>query len=171
VELPILNFLRRNIESFVFAILYIVAIVLRSKNKFDDTIFIGLIASLSTIYFGLLKLKIEYDRLFLDLFEKFNNRYDYKINDLINETRLNESKILNNNEKKLLFDYFNLCSEEYLWYKKKRIPADVWVAWKSGIKVNLEIPQIRELYIEETSTDRKKLSFYGLVEELEKVIK
>lgn len=31
------------------------------------------------------------------------------------------------------FDYINLCSEEYYWYKKGYIEEDVWKCWRSGM--------------------------------------
>jgi hypothetical protein len=55
-----------------------------------------------------------------------------------------------------------------LWYKKNRIPNDVWNAWKSGIQENLKIKQISEVYQAETLTERKKKSYYGLVKQLTK---
>jgi hypothetical protein len=55
-----------------------------------------------------------------------------------------------------------------LWYKKKRLPNDVWKAWKAGIIENLKINQIKDLFDSETKSDTGKDSYYGLVEELKK---
>jgi hypothetical protein len=46
----------------------------------------------------------------------------------------NEKIVFTPNQRNLVIDYFNLCAEEFLWYKKNRIPNDVWSAWKSGIQ-------------------------------------
>lgn len=32
------------------------------------------------------------------------------------------------------FDYLNLCSEQYYWYKKGFIDDNVWRCWKKGMK-------------------------------------
>jgi hypothetical protein len=40
------------------------------------TLLLGLLGSIATIYFGVLKPKIENDILFKQLFETFNERYD-----------------------------------------------------------------------------------------------
>lgn len=32
------------------------------------------------------------------------------------------------------FDYLNLCSEQYYWYKKGFIDENVWICWKKGMQ-------------------------------------
>ncbi len=32
------------------------------------------------------------------------------------------------------FDYINLCSEQYYWYKKGFIDESVWQCWKKGMQ-------------------------------------
>ena len=32
-----------------------------------------------------------------------------------------------------LNDYFNLCAEEYYWYKKGRIDDTIWKSWQAGM--------------------------------------
>jgi hypothetical protein len=85
---------------------------------------------------------------------------------LINRIKLNPNVPLNDKEKIKIIDYLNLCSEEYLWWKKRRIPEDVWEAWKAGILENLSIPQINSVYKNEILTPNGKRSFYGLDKEL-----
>jgi len=74
--------------------------------------------ALTTIYF-VQKQKLEEIRLFKDLFTEFNERYDClngKIADIKSKkiTDLAETN-------KILDDYFNLCAEEYLFYREDRI--------------------------------------------------
>lgn len=127
---------------------------------------LGLFGSIATLYLGALKQRLENDRIFYDLFLEMNKRYDQNFNDLINELKLNNDKEINLQEKKIIIDYFNLCSEEYLWKSRGRIPNNVWKAWKSGILENLSIPQIKQIYLNEIQTQNGKDSFYGLVDEL-----
>lgn len=156
----------RNIESFIISIIFIVLILVYSFFKIDTKILVGLFGTVATIYLGLIKSKIENDKLFKSLFTEFNSRYDKDLNDLINRIRDDIKYELNSSEKNLIIDYFNLCSEEYLWRRRNRIPNSVWESWKAGIKENLEIKQVREIYDKETKTENGSNSFYGLVKEL-----
>jgi hypothetical protein len=36
-------------------------------------------------------------------------------------------------ELKIIYDYFNLCGEEYLYYKKGYIFPSAWKAWYNGM--------------------------------------
>jgi hypothetical protein len=158
----------RHLENIVFGLIYFAVCILYGIQTININLFIGLLGSIATIYFGILKLKVENDILFKELFKTFNDRYNSNMNDIINNLKIDSERKLDKSERNIIIDYFNLCAEEYLWYKKKRIPTDVWTAWKSGILENLKIKQVAELYKEETSTDNGKKSFYGLIEELKK---
>lgn len=132
----------------------------------DSTLLIALISSTITIYLGSLKLKIEHDLLFKELFLYFNEKYNNDLNDLINELKYDKNKEINNIEKSMIIDYFNLCAEEYLWYKKSRIPEDIWIAWKSGIIENINIRQINEIFYDEISSNTNVISYYGFIDEI-----
>ena len=46
---------------------------------------------------------------------------------------------------KKVFDYINLCSEEYYWFKKNFVDEDVWKCWHKGMiswHKNLVIMQV-----------------------------
>jgi len=140
-----------------------------SNNCNLSQAFLAVSGTLVAWYIGYLQLRLEDDRIFKDLFEKFNMRYDHELNDLINGIRIDSNDFereLSNKEKQQLLDYFNLCAEEFLWFKKGRIPADVWNAWRTGILRNISTPQIRTFYEQEVLKPNIKDSFYGLVEEL-----
>jgi hypothetical protein len=160
--------IRKNSESIFFGVLFLLPILSYLLNLINENLFFGSLGSIATIYFGFLKLKIENDLLFKELFNSFNEKYDSKFNDLINEIKIDTNKQIIGNDRNIVIDYFNLCAEEFLWYSKKRIPNSVWKAWKAGILENLEIQQINEIYEQETSTSRGKTSYYGLYEELKK---
>jgi hypothetical protein len=160
--------LKKNSENILFAALFLIVAILYGLKVINEALLLGLLGSIATIYFGVLKLKIENDILFKELFESFNERYDTDLNDLINTLKNDPRKKLTNDERNHIIDYFNLCAEEFLWNKKKRIPNDVWEAWKAGIQENLEIEQIKEVYDFETSTERGRISYYGMFYELKK---
>jgi len=152
--------------SLLFGIAFLAVIYLYYRNVIDATALLATLGSIATIYYGSLKTQLDNDVLFKELFNTFNSRYDARINDLINSLRTEGIRDLFPNEKNLIIDYFNLCAEEYLWMTKGRIPHDVWKAWKAGIKDNLEVPQVRDLFMSETRTETGKASYYGLYDEV-----
>lgn len=131
-----------------------------------STIIIGSISIVISFLFGRQKNRIEKDRLFKELFESFNNKYNNKLNDIFTQLRLGVVKEINEDEKLLIIEYFNLCAEEYLWYTKKVIPNPVWKSWEAGMKENIKIPQILKIYKTEMENVDTKISYYGLYEKL-----
>jgi hypothetical protein len=95
-------------------------------------------------------------RIFRELFTDFNQRYN-KLNSEINRIA-NEVSELSEEDKYILFDYFNLCGEEYLYYKRHFILEEVWITWCKGISVFMQKPKIRRLWDEE----QKESAYYGL---------
>ena len=107
------------------------------------------------------------DVLFHQLFRDFNARYsdvNFSLQDLLEKSKDENYTLQNlNNDSQLrdkIMDYFNICAEELYWKKKRRIPDDVWNAWKIGMDSWYnEIPILRELWKEEISGDGYK-SYY-----------
>lgn len=161
----ITNFLSRYKYSILLFIGVLVTFIFMENKEIDDKIYYSIVGALITLYIGLTQYQLNNDKIFKELFNSFNQKYDEEFNDLINELSNNESKrVLNQKEKALIIDYLNLSAEEYLWYKKGRIPKDVWTAWKNGIKANLKIDEVHEVASQEYN--KFKNSYYGLFEEL-----
>lgn len=100
---------------------------------------------------------LDQTKLFKDLFTEFNARYD-ELNDNLNailHDPLNGE--LTESERELLFDYFNLCSEEHLFHKAGYIDENVWESWRKGMKVFFDHPRIRLLWNAEGVSG----SYYG----------
>ena len=112
---------------------------------------------LSALYL-IQKQKLEETRLFAELFQSFNGRYDEMNLDLNKLVADGEDEDLCDVEKDLLYNYFNLCAEEYLFYQKGYIPPEVWTAWKNGMQTFMRDKRIRELWHKEKQSD----SYYGL---------
>lgn len=110
---------------------------------------------ISSAYF-IQKHKLDELHLFRVLFRDFNERYG-ALNEELNRILLSENK-LNSKDKDILFNYFNLCGEEYLYYKEGYILPSVWEAWQNGMRIFFQHKQIKELWKEECKTD----SYYGL---------
>ncbi len=161
-----MSFKKCKIEIF-FLIIFIGFVYFKIKFEISNEIFLGCLGLLVSLYFGLLKQKLEQDKLFKELFQSFNNRYDDELNDLLNDlSDKNKNRKIKKKEKNLIIDYLNLCSEEYLWYQKGCISEEVWQAWKAGILQNLKIKEVKKIYNKQMDNKRKKVSFYGLYEEL-----
>jgi hypothetical protein len=154
----------RNKENLLFGTFFLIVILSYKFFHLTDTVLIGVIGSIATIYLGVIKLKVDDDNLFKELFNTFNERYDQRFNDLINRQRI-EPKELEDEEKIVIIDYFNLCAEEYLWYKRGRIPKNVWIAWKAGIINNLQLPEINKLWHQEMKGNGI-ISYYGISTEI-----
>jgi len=112
--------------------------------------------ALSFVYF-VQKQKLEELRLFKELFTEFNARYDRLQDRLLLVIARNDGD-LSPEERLLVYEYFNLCAEEYLFYKRGYIDPDAWVAWQNGMRAYLANPRIRRLWEEDVKSD----SFYGL---------
>jgi hypothetical protein len=165
------KFIRKYSETIIVLILFSIILILKRESLIDEKLLFGLMGTVATLYFGIIKFKIENDILFKELFNSFNEKYDNNFNDLLNELKDKPKYELSSKEKNLVIDYLNLCAEEYLWRTRNRIPNNVWNSWKAGIKENLNIKQINEIYIKEISTLNSVESYYGLVKELKIDIK
>jgi hypothetical protein len=105
--------------------------------------------------------------MFKELFSEFNQKYDDKFNDYLNDidskAQQQEAYVLTATERKMIVDYLNLCAEEFLWYKKKRIDEAVWLSWENGMLYYLKIKPIKDIV---ESEKKQKDSYYGLFDKL-----
>src|SRR6266576_2022459 len=118
---------------------------------------LGILAVPFAFLVTLQRQKIEELELFKRLFSEFNRRYD-KMNDELNAIKDGpEDEPLSVGERNLLFDYFNLCGEEYLFYRQGYIFPEVWDAWYNGMAIFHDDPRIKKLWDDELKT----CSYYG----------
>lgn len=129
-------------------------------NKVNDietlfTIFVGLFSFI----FLTQKQQLEELRTFRELFSELNSRYD-KL-----DVRLNRIAARDDNDHPLtkfeidtLYKYFNLCGEEYLYYRKGYIYPQVWEAWCNGMAFFLRNKRIEKLWTDEEGQEY----YYGL---------
>ena len=96
-------------------------------------------------------------KLFKELFAEFNARYD-ALNDDLNTILFGPPEgSLSGDEKQYLFSYFNLCAEEYFFYKAGYIDRRVWESWYRGMNVFFKHPRIQALWEQDCKAD----SYYG----------
>ncbi len=112
--------------------------------------------ALSLVYF-VQKQKLEELRLFKELFGEFNARYEKLHDRLLLIVRRNDGE-LSNEECLVVYQYFNLCAEEFLFYRLGHIDPAAWSAWRNGMRAYLANPRIRRLWEEDVKAD----SYYGL---------
>lgn len=143
------------------------AILTKTILKTETVIsLITFVSAILTFVFFVQKQKLEETRLFYDLFKDFNKRYKY-INKELQALISDESKIP---DKDLLITYFNLCAEEYLYYRRYYIFEEVWVAWTKGMAYYFRDFRVKDLWKEEEKTG----SYYGFSlkqKEIEKALK
>jgi len=111
--------------------------------------------ALSAIYF-VQKQKLEEMKLFKELFTEFNEKYALQ-NDNLSDIKSNNNMAVDKRNK-ILDDYFNLCAEEYLFYKEGRIHNEVWGSWCRGMNEHLSNDVINEYW----EKAQKENSYYGL---------
>lgn len=140
-----------------------IAIILWSKAP-DRTGLIGAVigAALGFCYFTQ-KQNLDELRLFRELFTDFNRRYD-DMNQKLEDIRAG-SQISDSNLRRILVGYFNLCAEEYLFYKEGFIHRSAWRSWCLGMLYYLKDERIRKIWDDEVGQD----SYYGLSLEIIRV--
>jgi hypothetical protein len=115
---------------------------------------IGAVAGLT--YF-IYRQHLDETKLFKELFVEFNARYD-KLNDRLNAILLGQGEgDLSEHDRELVFSYFNLCAEEYFFYKAGYVDHHVWKSWCRGMSVFFGHPGIRDLWDRDCKAD----SYYG----------
>jgi hypothetical protein len=102
-----------------------------------------------------------------ELFTEFNKRYN-ELNDNLN--LLGDSSLTYFSEwflpedqvkiKGSIYDFFNLCSEEYYWKMEGRIPEKVWKSWVRGMNdIYNRSEVIRKMWDEECE-NKGYISYY-----------
>lgn len=124
----------------------------------------AIIATGISLSLGIRHYKTENDRLFKELFQEFNKKYDERFNDEL-EAIVANGKSLTKEQRYLIIDYLNLCAEEYLWKTRDRIPNKVWDSWENGMVYYLNNPHINKVIVEERMQSD---SYYGLFEKIKK---
>lgn len=144
---------------WIYLILFVASILFFIFNKIEGRweAVVGVSSILISSLFFIQKQKLEELNLLKDLFIEFNKRYN-KLNESLNLI-VKKDKIENLTEVEIniLYDYFNLCGEEYFYHKNGYIHLVVWESWLNGMKYFYKNPQIKKIWQEEL----KENSYYG----------
>ncbi len=135
-----------------------VLVFLLASGKISVGISVPVVGTyLSVIYF-FQKQRLEEMKLFREIFAECNKRYD-KLNDELNKIIAKSTKErISGPERTILNDYFNLCGEEYLYYRQGYLLPSVWATWFNGMRCFFENPRIAQIWRDECQSD----SYYGL---------
>ncbi len=151
--------LRRHRFQYTFGFLFLLGVAIFCRyylEWIDSQIFLGSVAALISIYLGMLRYQVDADRVFQELFVTFNARYD-GMNEKLQKLDQNGSIP----DRTAVVEYLNLCSEEYLWYRRGRVGNRVWKAWMKGIEEKLQNEHIRRIAREEL--EQAGDSYYGFL--------
>ena len=76
------------------------------------------------------------------------------MNECLNEiVQLTPDARLSARQRNRLYDYFNLCAEEYLFYQRGYILPQVWESWLNGMRFYYKHPLIADLWNSELKQD------------------
>lgn len=158
-------------------ILFSVYIIFLFLNNFtlhmDNEIFISILGIFIAAVFSFNTYITTKRKIFFEVFMKFNERYD-RLNENLNRLK-NKKEIIKPHEqvendeykfyeKNFIYDYLNLCCEEYYWRKQGIINKDVWNNWSSGMRYFLIVPPIFCILMEEIKDSDIKNSYYGFLD-------
>jgi len=138
--------------------LYLATLINPEKTTERWQVFGGIVAGVLSLTYFIQKQKLEELNLFKEIFAGFNARYD-KMNEALNRILTGDPNIeLSKSECDTLYNYFNLCGEEYLYFSLGYIYPEVWRAWCNGMKIFRRNSRIKCEWDKELETG----SYYGL---------
>jgi hypothetical protein len=136
----------------------LILLVYFKRATTDWPVALTLVVGLFTLAYTVQKQELEESKLFRELFCDFNGRYDrmdLQLNQILREN--DKEKALSPEQKDTLNRYFNLCAEEFLYFRKGYIDPRVWDAWIKGMAIYCQDPRIQKLWAKELETD----AYYG----------
>jgi hypothetical protein len=148
-----------HLPIVVFLVLLAPLVPIMFKSWASDwKVIVPVMGGLFSFAYAVQKLALEENRLFRELFDAFNNRYD-QLDSALNAIRDGDGATpLTPSEKSTLYRYFNLCGEEYLYYRKGYIDPEAWKSWFNGMIIYHQNSRIKRLWQEELQSN----SYYGL---------
>ena len=129
----------------LFLIFLVISIKCCGILDFDWGLAVTILGGILWSVYLVQKQKLDEIHLFKELFTKFNARYS-DLNEALNRIlQGDDEQELTTEEINKLYDYFNLCGEEYFFHEQGYIPSKVWKAWSNGIKIFLYNKRIRKV--------------------------
>lgn len=131
------------------------------------TIILGATGIVVTIVYSWQAHKLVHEQMQKQLFKEFNERYAALNDYLVDiQSKCPTLEQLNRHDKctelkRKVNDFFNLCAEEFYWWKhKKRIDTLVWNSWQHGMNYWYNsVPAIKAMWEMEVKSSGKE-SYY-----------
>lgn len=157
---PPFSLRRRSSYPWWFALAFAIALaafyLLPERNQSPQLLLSGIGGIAAFFHFLYSQHNTNTDR-FIKLFQDFNSRYD-RLNDQLNLIeKKREGPIVEELDIQTLYDYFNLCAEEYMYFKSGYIDKEVWSAWIKGMQYFANNPEILKIWQHELDHG----SYYG----------
>ncbi len=123
--------------------------------------------------------KLANDKMMKELFMEFNQRYD-RINnrlDKISKMSVVKWEAQKDEKKKAriydaVVDFFNICSEEYYWFKEGRLDPKIWKAWHKGMNdIFNRSKVIQKIWEDECENEGYKSYYISKKDEIFKSVK
>jgi hypothetical protein len=136
------------------AFVVIVYLVLPAPYR-SSGVLLSVVGSFWALVFYLHRRHAEDARFVKELLTEFNERYDKMATDL--QFALSSRGDFERETDLRFVRYFNLCAEEWLFWRAGYIYDPVWQAWENGMRQYSRDPRVIALWKEE----EKSNSYYG----------
>ena len=149
-----------SLPPVVFALVLVLVVGFNVSS--DSKAVLGLAGGIAATYAFFYKQSLDDTRFFRELFREFNKRFEEKnqaINDIRDRASADARLVLNSADLDTLMDYFNLCAEEYLYFKSGFIDPEVWDSWLAGMRHFAACPKIRAVW--ENELRQQGNAYYG----------
>lgn len=148
---------RKNIWTWCVvtsALVVVLDIVVPSPYR-SASVLLGIVASFWALAFYVHRRRVEDTRFAKELLTEFNGRYD-KLGSELQFAVSHRGELERETELKFI-RYFNLCAEEWLFWRAGSIDDQIWNAWRNGMKQYAKDARVMALWDEEAKSD----SYYG----------
>jgi hypothetical protein len=143
------------LSSIAGAVLVLIVYLLVSPEHRSGSVLLTVFAGIGALAFYLHKRHAEDARLVKELLADFNDRYDKMGTDL--QFAISSRGDFEKEIQLRFVRYFNLCAEEWLFWKAGYIYDPVWEAWRNGMKQYSKDARVMAIWDEEARSE----SYYG----------
>lgn len=127
------------------------------ETKQTSELLLSLVGSVAALFHFLYLQHNSNTERFIKLFNEFNVRFDGLNDDLNRIQSLPAGMLTDPKDRQRLYDYFNLCAEEYLYFKSGYIDKEVWSYWCLGMSYFAANEAIHDVWVRELEQG----SYYG----------
>lgn len=143
------------LSSIAGAVLVLIVYLLVPSDHRSSGVLLTVVGGIGALAFYLHRRHTEDTRLVKELLADFNERYDKMGTDL--QFSLSSRGDFEKETQLRFVRYFNLCAEEWLFWRAGYIHDPVWRAWRNGMKQYANDIRVMAIWDEEAKND----SYYG----------